>query len=69
MKGSKVDMMPGVATTPRVLLEKVIENIDQTQELIVVVGRKDGYTDVYNTEMTKSTAVWLRRQFDKVFDP
>lgn len=41
MKGSKVDMMPGVATTPRVLLEKVIENIDQTQELVVVVGRKD----------------------------
>lgn len=62
-------MMPGVPTTPRVLLEKLIEDCDKIQDLVVVVANKDGDTEVFNTQMTKGQAVWLRYRFKRIFKP
>lgn len=65
MKGSKVDMLPGLATTPRVMLEKMLERVDEIQHLVLIEQDKDGFVNIYTTEMTKGDAAWIKVEFDK----
>lgn len=69
MKGSKVDMLPGVPTTARVLLEKMIERVDQTQTLIIIEYTKEGDVEVWAQSMRRDHAVWMKSRFNKKFDP
>lgn len=69
MKGSKVDMLPGLAITPRVLLEKVVERVDEVETLIIIAYGKDGLVEVYSPAMRRDHAVWMKSRFNKQFDP
>lgn len=68
-KFSKVDMLPGVPTTNRVLLEKMIERIDEVETLIIIEYSKDGAVEVWAPEMRRDHAVWMKHRFNKQFDP
>jgi hypothetical protein len=54
VSNSKVDMLPGQPMTARVMLEKAIERVDQTRDLIIIEYTKEGYVEVYNTVMARS---------------
>lgn len=56
-------MLPGLATTPRVLLEKAIERVDQMQGLVLIEVDKDGLVNIYNTKMTLGDAAWIEAEF------
>lgn len=68
MKGSKVDMIPGRPHTPRVLLEKLIERVGEIQHLVIIEHDKEGFVNIYQTQMTFGDAAWIKREFDKRFE-
>lgn len=69
MKGSKVDMLPGLPISPRVLLEKMIERVNETETLIIIEYTKEGFIEVYSPAMRRDHAVWMKSRFNKQFDP
>jgi hypothetical protein len=69
VKHSKVDMIPGVPTTPRVMLEKMIERVDKTETLVIIEYTKDGDVEVWAPAMRRDHAVWIKSRFNKQFDP
>lgn len=68
MKGSKVDMLPGLATTPRVMLEKMLERTDEIQHLVIIEHDKDGFINIYQSKMTFGDAAWIKSEFNKRFE-
>ena len=66
MKGSKVDMVPGLPTTPRVMLEKMIERVAETQNLIIIEQDKDGIVHVWQTKMSLGDEAWMQVEFARM---
>ena len=64
---SKVDMLPGLPTTPRVLLEKMLERVDQIDHLVILEHAKDGYVNIFSSQMSLGDAAWIKYEFDKRF--
>jgi hypothetical protein len=62
-------MLPGLPTSPRVLLEKMIERVDQTETLIIIEYTKEGDVEVYSQAMRLDHALWMKSRFNKKFDP
>jgi hypothetical protein len=69
MRGSKVDMLPGVELTDRVLLEKAIERLPKVKRLVLIEENSEGEVHIYSSKMTMGDAAWLKVQFDKQFGP
>jgi hypothetical protein len=61
-------MVPGIPTTPRVLLEKVMERTGEISNLVVIEQDTDGRVHIYNTVMSLGDAVWMESEFRRRFD-
>lgn len=67
MKGSRVDMLPGIEITPRVMLEKCIERLPRLKHIILIEENQEGVVEIYCTKMTLGDAAWMKSEFDKRF--
>ena len=65
-RGSKVDMRPGLPTTPRVMLEKMIERIDEVQNLIIIEQDKEGIVHIWQTQMSLGDEAWMQVEFERM---
>lgn len=61
-------MIPGLATTPRVLLEKAIERVDKIENLVILEQDKEGFVHIWCTKMTLGDKAWITAEFNKRFD-
>jgi len=64
MKGSKVDMLPGLATTPAVFIAKLMETADEIENMGAVVHYKNGHTEAFWTKQSLGDLCWLRHVFN-----
>jgi len=69
VKGSKVEMLPGLQATPRVMLEKAVERLPTLRHVVVIEEDLEGYVRVYTSQqMTYADMAWIRHQFNKITD-
>jgi hypothetical protein len=66
VKGSKVDMKPGLPTTPRVMLEKMVERTAEIQNLIIIEQDKEGIVHVWQTQMSLGDEAWMQKEFERM---
>ena len=61
-----MDMRPGLPTTPRVMLEKMIERADEVQNLIIIEQDKGGIVHVYQTQMSLGDEAWMQIEYGRM---
>ncbi len=64
MGAPKVQMLPGVATTPQVFLRQLESEENDIEHIMAVVMYKDGHTETFWTEMKAGDKVWMKYVFD-----
>lgn len=74
MPMADVHMLPGLSTTPRVFIERLVEHADKIEAIACVVqwnkdenGNPHREASVFSTQMTLELAAWLRFVFDRGF--
>ena len=61
-----MDMRPGLPTTPRVMLEKMIERIDEVRNLIIIEQDKEGIVHIWQTQMSLGDEAWMQVEFERM---